>query len=148
MKGEWMGVNWLSSNVQIHQNHKEKNSKNRRKKEETRKENETAACTKGRTAVRGKGNGRASHHHGSWCAPRAARGGVYLAQSRRSSNAAFLCLLVLRFGPQVLPILGHFEPPLQVSLIHMALNFTLSPIIGLDSSKSAIKTQTSQNKRN
>jgi len=63
-------------------------------------------------------------------------------------NAAFCALLVLRFGPRVLPMLGHFEPPLQVSLIHMTLNFILSPITWPNSLKSAIKTQTSQNKRN
>jgi len=42
----------------------------------------------------------------------------------------------------------HFGHPLLSSLIHMALNFILSPITWLNSHESAIKTRKSQNKRN
>ena len=59
-----------------------------------------------------------------------------------------LASLVLRFGPRNLPMLGHFGLPLLSCLIHMALNFTLSPITWLISHESAIKTRKSRNKRN
>ena len=52
--------------------------------------------------------------------PTTGRGGVCLAQSVRSRSAAFCAPLVLQLGPWVLPMLGHFGPPLQASLIHMA----------------------------
>ena len=59
-------------------------------------------------------------HQGPWWASRWARGGIYPSRSVFFFNAVFCALLVLRFGPRVLPILGHFGPPLQASLIHMA----------------------------
>ena len=62
-----------------------------------------------------------------------------------------LCILasvVLRFGPRNLPMLGHFGLPLLSFLIHMALNFTLSPITWIISHEYAIKTRKSRNKRN
>jgi len=59
-----------------------------------------------------------------------------------------LASLVLRFWPRNLPMLGYFGLPLLSSLIHMALNFTLSPITWLISQESTIKTRKSRNKRN
>ena len=59
-------------------------------------------------------------HHRPWWTPWLAHGELCPSRSVRFFNPAFCALLVLRFGPRVLPMLGHFEPPLQASLIHMA----------------------------
>ena len=84
-------------------------------------------------------------HHGPWWAPRSARGGHCSVRSVRSCSAAFWALLMLRFGLRIVPLLGHFGPPLLSSLIHMALKVTLSPITWLESYNSASNTQTNQN---
>ena len=79
---------------------------------------------------------------------RSARGGLCPVRSVRALSATFWALLVLRFGPRILSMLGHLELPLLSSLIHMALNFTLSPITWLISHESTIKTRKSWNKHN
>ena len=132
--GSWIGYPQMSRYISII---KAKTRKTRRKTKR-HEENRTTR----------NGTGTHASHHGPWWSPRAAHGRVCPARSVRFFNAAFCALLVLQFGPRVLPMLGHCKPPLQVSLIHMALNFILSPITWLDSPKSAIKTQTSQNKCN
>jgi len=119
IKGEWMGVNWLSPNVQIHQHYKEKNNKNRQKMKS--REGQTTKLAQHRA------HGRAAQDARLFVPPPRAvvvpTVSLWWPLSRPVSpllEHCVFCLLVLRFGPQVLPILGYFGPPLRVSLIHVA----------------------------
>jgi len=55
-------------------------------------------------------------NHSPWHQPRPDRGGVWPPRSRASRTRHFVPL----FGPRTLPLLDHFGPLLQPSLIHMA----------------------------
>ena len=128
-----MGVNWVLNKSRYISIIREKQSKNNRKRKVTRKR-EKSGCTRGARPC--------ATHHGQLMV------GSVQPVPDLFRSAAFCLFSVLRLGPRILLMLGHFGPPLLSSLIHMALNFILSSITWLNSHESAIKTRKSRNKRN
>ena len=119
---------------------KVKTSKNVQKMNSHARKNKTAQqphthsrVTQGRTAVRPTTD-RGGHHGQpvvATCPP----------DPFGFSNDALCACFGASFWAAVLPMLGHFGPHLLSSLIHMTLNFILSPITWLISHESAIKTR-------
>ena len=118
-KGGSNGVYWVCSKCPDTSSYKGKNQKNAQENEEARRKREnpkqhrhTWSCVVGARPC--------ASHHRPWRASRSARGGSCLARSRCFFNAVFCALLMLEFGPQVLPMLGHLGTPLQASFIIQA----------------------------
>ena len=129
-------MNW----VQVHQHYKAKTAKTAGKRRVAEEKLERPHAP-GRTTVRPLTTGRVPHH----CQPMVATvlPGPYASQTMRFS---FLWTLIWAAESSYIgPIL---QLPLLSSLIHMALNFTLSPITWLISHGSTIKTRKSRNKFN
>jgi len=116
VKGEWNGMNWVLNKFRYISIIKEKQSKNRRKTKNRTKTGKTdcAPPTTGRCGSHGQ----------------PVVGSVWPGPDL-SHSAAFCLPLVLRLGPRILPMLGHFGSHLLSSLIHMAPTSFFFLLLGL-----------------
>jgi len=132
-------MNWILNKSRYISIRRAKQSKNRRKTKSHTKKGKNQ-MHQGHTAVRGWGT--------TVRPPITVRGVLHrqivVGSVPPGPPLLELCILA-SFSALIwaakLPMLGHFELPLLCSLIHMALNFTLSPITWLISHEFAIKTR-------